>query len=235
MGRRRRKADRPPPAAVSVPPRPSWLRTCGATLLVGAAIVTAVVAVYSQSLRGEFVYDDQDAIANNPSIRRLWPLWPVLSPPAVGGTVSGRPVLNLSLALNYALGETDVWGYHAVNLGIHAAAALVLFGIVRRTLIGKVDGGPKRGGQIPNPNLEISNKFESRNPKASARATWLAAAVAVLWAVHPLQTEAVAYIVQRAEVARLALLPADAVLRDPRGGTASRFQDRWDSWDQWDL
>jgi tetratricopeptide (TPR) repeat protein len=49
-------------------------------------------------------------------------------------TVSGRPVLNLSLALNHALSGYSPWSYHAVNLLIHILAGLALFGIVRRTL-----------------------------------------------------------------------------------------------------
>ena len=51
-----------------------------------------------------------------------------------GSTPSGRPVLNLTLALNYALGGFDVAGYHVLNLAIHLAAGLALFGVVRRTL-----------------------------------------------------------------------------------------------------
>ena len=112
------------------------------------------------------------AIQNNPTIRHLWPLWGVLRPPLDQGiTVEGRPIVNLSFALNYALGGTRVWGYHAVNLAIHAAAGCALFGVVRRTL--------RRIGQ--------------------AGSLGLAFAAALLWTVHPLQTEAVTYLVQRAE------------------------------------
>ena len=66
--------------------------------------------------------------------------------------------------------------YHAGNLLIHLLAALTLFGIVRRTLL------------LP------------RCATGSAGAsTGLAAAVALIWALHPLQTESVTYIVQRVE------------------------------------
>src|ERR1035438_8655034 len=54
--------------------------------------------------------------------------------PPVGTTVGGRPVLNLSLAANYAVSGTAVGSYHAVNLATHILAGLTLFGIVRRTL-----------------------------------------------------------------------------------------------------
>ena len=86
-------------------------------------------------------------------------------------------MLNLSLALNYAVGGCDVLGYHLTNLAIHLAAALLLFGIVRRT----------------------AATFPGLRQGPTAPATFIALAIALLWAVHPLQTESVTYIVQRAE------------------------------------
>ncbi len=90
--------------------------------------------------------------------------------------VAGRPVVCLTLALNYALGGLNVQGYHAFNLAIHLASALVLFGILRRTLEGE--------------------KLRGRFGPATV---WLAAAIALIWEVHPIQTESVTYIVERTE------------------------------------
>ena len=88
-----------------------------------------------QPCQARFLSDDLDAIVENPTIRSLWPINRVLTPPHSGGeTVGGRPLVNFTLALNYALGDTDPRGYHAFNLLIHALAALTLFGCVRRTL-----------------------------------------------------------------------------------------------------
>jgi Flp pilus assembly protein TadD len=144
-----------------------------------ALLVVSIVAAYSNSFSGAFVFDDLLSIKENPTIQHLWPLADVLSPPSEGRTVGGRPVLNLSLAINYALGGLNVWGYHAFNLGIHAVAALVLFGLVRRTLRTKVGRTFSVGGGA---GVEV-----------------FALAVALLWALHPLQTESVTYVVQRAE------------------------------------
>ena len=94
----------------------------------------SALAAYSNSFSGVFVNDDQSSIVDNPTIRHLWPIGGVLSPPSNGETVTARPLLNLSFAINYALGGTKVWGYHVTNLGIHILAALLLFGILRRTL-----------------------------------------------------------------------------------------------------
>lgn len=137
-------------------PFPFWL--------AAASIVAAVVGVYLPALHAPFVLADIPSIVQNGSLRHGF--WAALHPPGSASTVVGRPVLNLSFALNYALGGLDVAGYHAVNIAIHAAAALALFGAMRRTCRGD---------------------------------TLFAWSCALLWAVHPLETSAVSYTVQRAE------------------------------------
>ena len=97
-------------------------------------IVAAGLAAYCNSFDGPFIFDDADSILKNPTIRHLWPIGPALTPPGGGLTVQGRPVLNLSLAVNWAIGQDKVQSYHVVNLAIHLAAGLALFGVVRRTL-----------------------------------------------------------------------------------------------------
>lgn len=154
--------------AANAPPR--------AVRWAGLALVLALLAAYSNSFSGPFIYDDRLAIAENPTIRQLWPPWTALSPPHGGMTVEGRPILNLSFAINYAMGGDDVRSYHAVNFLIHALAALVLFGLARRTFL----------------QPALRERFGSASLP-------LGFAIASLWALHPLQTEAVSYLVQRAE------------------------------------
>ena len=105
-------------------------------MLAGVVIALAGLAAYANTFAVPFHFDDTPSILDNPSIRHLWPIGDVLAPRAdYGFTVSGRPVLNLSLALCYAVSGTNVWSYHAFNLLIHVLAGLTLFGIVRRTLL----------------------------------------------------------------------------------------------------
>jgi tetratricopeptide (TPR) repeat protein len=146
-------------------------------ILGGAIIVLAALAAYHNSFVAPFLLDDVPSITRNPSIHHLWPLWGPLSPPhGTGWTVDGRPVVNLTLAINYAVGGVTPWGYHALNLAIHILAGLTLFGVMSRTLLSPV----------------LRGRFD-------AVAMRLALTVAVLWTVHPLQTEAVTYVVQRCE------------------------------------
>jgi tetratricopeptide (TPR) repeat protein len=146
--------------------RPSWL---------GVILVLIGLGTYANSFRGVFLFDDIDAIILNNSIRSLWPITTVLNPPEQK-PVAGRPILNLTFAVNYAFGGVEPGGYHAVNIAIHLAAGLLLLGIVRRILLS--DRARERYG---------------------SRASTLAGLIALLWVVHPLQTESVTYIVQRAE------------------------------------
>jgi tetratricopeptide (TPR) repeat protein len=179
----------PRPAEASVP---RWLVPACA-----AALACAVAAAFGRGLWGPFLYDDVDSVAANPSIRRLAT---ALSPP-FGTTVSGRPVLNASFALNYLVSGGDVRSYHALNIAIHAAAALALFGVVRRTLATAAAGS--RGG---------------------TEGLWAAFGAALLWAVHPLQVESVTYIVQRGEslMGLFYLLTLYCFIRRAEGGRGAR-------------
>src|SRR5712671_183158 len=93
--------------------------------MIPLALVGASLAAYANSFRGAFLLDDFRRIVDNPQIRHLWPPWRVMA-----GT--SRPLVELSLALNYALGGLNVWGYHAFNLTVHLLAGLTIFGLVRR-------------------------------------------------------------------------------------------------------
>jgi tetratricopeptide (TPR) repeat protein len=168
--------------------------------LGGAILVLATLAAYHHSWSAPFVLDDEGSILANPTLRHLGSIRDVLSPPVGGGqTVGGRPVLNFSLAINYALSGTDVWSYHALNLAIHLAAGLTLFGIVRRTLqlrSAQALIAVGRGRRTPPQDPESAAFGDAA---LQSNATLLAFTVALLWTLHPLQTEAVTYVVQRAE------------------------------------
>lgn len=146
------------------------------TVRCGVPLVLAMVcgvAAYSNSLRGPFIFDDIDAILNNPRVNRSL----ADSGRNVPTTLSGRPVLWGSFAADYFVGGMHVEVYHVTNLLIHLASGAVVFGIVRRTLLCE----PVWGSRF------------------AESAGWLAGAVTAVWLVHPLNTEAVTYTVQRAE------------------------------------
>lgn len=145
----------------------------GARLALVLALATT--AAYANTFSVPFLFDDLGSIPGNPTLRDLTRPGVVLSPPP-HETVGGRPLLNLTFALNYAVGGTALPGYHGVNLAVHVAAALALFGVLRLTLLLPAIPERLRGAAVP-----------------------AAFTGALLWALHPIQTSAVTYIVQRAE------------------------------------
>lgn len=96
--------------------------------------------------------------------------------PLSGHLSVDRPVLRLSCVASYALSGLNTRSWHAFNLMVHLLAALALYGVVRRTLL------------LPGVRASFSG-----SPVA------VALAVALLWMLHPLQTESVTYIIQRSE------------------------------------
>jgi len=129
------------------------------------AIVLVGVLAYLNTFSNPFVFDDARTITGNSGIDRLFPI-----------LFTTRWVVDLSFRLNYAVAGFSVPDYHAVNLGVHLAAALLLFGVVRRTLL------------LP--------RLRERSGSA---APWLGGSVALLFVAHPLQTASVTYICQRYE------------------------------------
>jgi tetratricopeptide (TPR) repeat protein len=183
--------------------QPSFAASHAGIFLAGGLLAFAALAAYHNCFSVPFIYDDTTAIPGNPSLRHLWPIGPVLSPPA-HLTTSGRPIVNLSLAVNYALSGTDVWSYHAFNLAVHILAGLTLFGLVRRTLLRPYFAKPPKGTQGYG-GQALASRLAARKSQISdlrseiSGATIPAFIVALIWTLHPLQTESVTYTVQRAE------------------------------------
>ena len=147
-----------------------------------AALAAVILAAYSNSFRGPFVIDDQASVVQNADIREITRLDRVLSP-RPDSPVAGRPLVNLTFAVDYAVNGLEVTGYHVTNLAWHVACAWLLFGVVRRTLA--------------LPSMPPVAHVSGSGPAADAAT--IALAVALVWGVHPLTTEVVDYLSQRTE------------------------------------
>ncbi len=143
----------------------------GRTRSLAALAVLLALGAYLNGLRNPFVYDDVINVVRKQAIRDLSDLRTLLTFDRF------RPVVNVSYALDHTLWGLDPLGYHLTNLALHALNVLLLFGLARVALgdLGRLRGAPAVGPLAP-------------------------FAVAALFAVHPLNTEAVGYISGRAEV-----------------------------------
>ena len=135
-------------------------------------ILSSGILSYSNSFQVPFVFDDQPSIVDNPVIRSLDNF---LANTSGYEYQERRFVGYLTFALNYRLGGLDVTGYHVFNLLIHLANALLLYALVRLT--------------FRTPHLAGS--------RLAPRAGTVALACGLLFSVHPVQTQAVTYVVQR--------------------------------------
>jgi tetratricopeptide (TPR) repeat protein len=140
-------------------------------LLHIAFILLAVIAAYSNSLHVQFVLDDDNI--------KIFEHKELLGIILHGGP---RRAVDATFALNYHLHGLEVPGYHIVNVAIHLSATLTLYFLVTSAITA----------------LRISSPSSACVTEESVFAGhFVPLAVALLFAVHPIQTQAVTYIIQR--------------------------------------
>jgi len=135
-------------------------------------IVLAGLLAYSTAFHGEFVFDDDPEIVTQRLIRT--PDHFLRSAEAYRA-YPNRVLVYFTFALNYAAGGLHPTGYHAVNILVHLGSALLVYTLALLT-------------------------FRTPHLRPSALAPWrstLALVIALLFVTHPLQTQAVTYVVQR--------------------------------------
>lgn len=143
-----------------------------------ASLVIATLVAYSNSFDAEFLYDDFQNFVHNPRVHWHDLSWETIALGIFGGPTP-RPVAIFTLGINYYLGGQDVFGYHVFNVSLHTANAIAVYALLWATL--GLPGGRGKGTPAPN----------DWHRAASALAG------ALLFALHPLQTQAVTYVVQR--------------------------------------
>jgi hypothetical protein len=140
----------------------AWARSRCPTL---AVVFIALVAIlpYGNALSADFTFDDVDVVRDNPAVQ-IYPAHRLLNYVHQTGSLY-RPLTMLTYAANACISR-DPFGYHVVNVLLHALVAIAVFCLGLRILHSRV----------------------------------AAVAAALLFAAHPIHTEAVTNIVGRAEL-----------------------------------
>lgn len=142
------------------------------TILALILIILISLIIYSNSLEASFHFDDKYTIVDNPKIKKIGDLGSIMS------FNPSRPLLFLSFALNYHFGELRTRGYHLVNIFLHTLNGLLLFFIVNLSF--KYFILPGKSSSIPSLRIALISSL--------------------LFITHPIQTEAVTYVISRSSV-----------------------------------
>ncbi len=137
------------------------------------SLVTLGILIYSNVLEAPFCFDDGYNIVQNRHIRLTKLSFENLTRAAFKSPMPGRPIANLSFALNFYFHGYDVIGYHVVNIMIHVTTGILLYFFFKTT-------------------LSLSPLCSRHRPNAS-----IAFYTALIWLVHPIQSQSVTYVVQR--------------------------------------
>ncbi len=158
------------------------INSCCKSTVVFALLFIFVLLIYSNTFHASWHFDDKPDIVNNyhlhlKDLRPKSLLQTFFAHPRNPWKTSDkmyRPVACLTFALNWYFGKDKVVGYHIVNIIIHTLTAFILY-------------------------ITILNLFKSPNLKEKFKGSerFIALLTAILWAVNPIQTQAVTYIVQR--------------------------------------
>ena len=136
--------------------------------------------VYANIRHAPFVFDDIRVITTNKAVHMTEMSWPQAKTAMIESKSGYRPFSNLTLGINYHFGGLDPFGYHLVNIGIHLLTGIFLFFFFYQTLL-----------LAAPPNAGANSSQRSFTPLS------IAGLSALMWLVHPAQTMAVSYTVQR--------------------------------------
>jgi hypothetical protein len=140
--------------------------------VIAFSVITAMVLIaYSNTFTASFHFDDNPSIIENSTIRHI-------SGENILSILKGsRPVVFLSIMLNYQLSGLNVISWHIFNIGIHIINSIFVYLLILWTLT------------LPT----FGNSFRDK-------AKWMALFGGLLFGVHPIQTESVTYIISRSEL-----------------------------------
>lgn len=141
-------------------------------------IALLIALCYSDTLLYPWHLDDYANIPQNPAVQLTNLNWQSISQVLSAGPFTGhfsRPVSYFTLAINYYFGQSSTIGYHIVNITIHILTSYILFHTI----------------QLLFQTTILKGKYKE---KAICLIAFL---TTILWAIHPIQIQAVTYIVQR--------------------------------------
>jgi Tfp pilus assembly protein PilF len=137
-------------------------------------LIVCAIVCYFGTLNYPFIFDDIIQIVNNSEIQdvnKFLKLEKIKDP---------RPLVDFTFALNYHYQELDVFGYHLVNLFFHSLVGIIVYFLALQIIV-----------------LVANNYLKNNHNQFFSSPYVLSLLAALLFICHPLQTQAVTYVVQR--------------------------------------
>ncbi len=143
-------------------------------IIVISIILVLTALIYSNTFSNSFHYDDERAILDNEAIKSFVDYENLFK---ISSRIGSRPVLNLTFAVNYYLGGFNVFGYHLFNLIIHMAVCVLVYFVASKVF--------------------LRTYIHQQDDKDLEQYKLLPIFTSFLFAVHPINTQAVNYISAR--------------------------------------
>ena len=154
------------------------ISNCRKVTFAIVALAVIIFIIYGNSFDCSWHFDDEPNITANPNLHLKEITWEnvkrTLFSDRNNPHVLYRPIACLSFSLNHYFGEFDVFGYHLLNIFIHIISSVFLFLFIYHTL------------NLPS----LKTKYATHSYSIALLST-------ILWAINPIQTQAITYIVQR--------------------------------------
>lgn len=147
-------------------------------ILKGYLVIALIsFAVYANSLSNEFVFDDESVVLGDPTIIHLYNIPRYFTAQEGFHKVIGRyyrPVVSASYAIDCAVWDLKPFGFHLTNILLHIINSLLVFKF-------------------------LIYMFEEKKGDSSNSVSYIAAIGALVFAVHPIHTEAVSWVSGRTD------------------------------------
>jgi len=183
--------------------------------IASVIIMLTVVIIYRNVYQCPFVFDDLPGIQEKEKIRSL------SNYSSLGELLKPRGVVDFTFSVNYKFGKLDVFSYHLVNVLIHIINGLLAY-FLAYTILKQLanlseqrnSNSKSRKSKVKSPRSEVALKRGRHNEGKRASEVVLdglpsttdnrqsiiflmSLATALIFVAHPVQTQAVTYIIQR--------------------------------------
>ncbi|MBL6995911.1 tetratricopeptide repeat protein [Desulfobacula sp.] len=193
----------------------AYLKSSLSRISLALVLISIAAIIYSNIYRCPFVFDDLPRILENLDIRNVGNYL------SFDRLLKPRGIVNLTFALNYQFGKLNVFGYHLINVLIHIISGFFAYFLAHTIFTQLSNLSAQRCGRSNSPKSKVQRATPQVDPKLrthniegrTSEAVFdvfqstignrqsliylMSLVTALIFVVHPIQTQAVTYTIQR--------------------------------------